>query len=150
MADIFALEDICCSADILESTACTAGDDSLLNIKLAINYLVSQCERNLSVKTYLCSLLHICKDIVKVCLQLIDGVGVTWVERHCDHWFDLTEVDLYTAVIVCNVARFQFFIILRSSVDRIEFLDLRICLPDGGKTCGFCCHNINTDTEICA
>ena len=78
------------------------------------------------------------------------GVGVTWVERHCDHWFDLTEVDLYTAVIVCNVARFQFFVILRSSVDRIEFLDLRICLPDGGKTCGFCCHNINTDTEICA
>ena len=54
MADIFALEDICCSADILESTACTAGDDSLLNIKLAINYLVSECERNLSVKPYLC------------------------------------------------------------------------------------------------
>ena len=88
-SDVLSFDDICSCTDILESTACTAGDDSLLNIKLAINYLVSQCERNLSVKAYLCSLFHICKDIVKVCLQLIDGVGVTWVERHCDHWLDL-------------------------------------------------------------
>ena len=35
-------------------------------------------------------------------------------------------------------------------MDFIEFFNLFICLPDRGKTCSLCCHNIHTDTEISA
>ena len=70
------------------------------------------------------------------------------MEWHCDHWSDLTEVDLDHSVIISNIPRIQFFVCLWSSVDRIEILYLFIGSPDGGQAGCLGRHNIHTDTEI--
>ena len=70
------------------------------------------------------------------------------MEWHSDHWSDLTQINLYTAIIVCCFTWFQFFVIFTSAMDLIEFLNLLICLPDRGKAGSLSSHNIDSNTEI--
>ena len=70
------------------------------------------------------------------------------MEWHCDHWFDLTEVNLDHSIIVSHIPRIQLFVCLRSSMDRIEILYLFIGSPDRGKAGRLGRHNVHADTEI--
>ena len=42
-----------------------------------------------SAKADFCFFLYIVQNIHQVCIQLVDGVGVAWMERHRNHRTDL-------------------------------------------------------------
>ena len=145
-----AFQDIGCVADVLKSAAGASCDDSLVYQEFSVVYFIFQSKRNFSVKADGCLLLNILQDIVKVCFQLFNRINIAWMERHCDHRFDLVEFYFYNAVIVSNSARIQFFVVCASAVDLIELTDLLIGSPDGGQTCRLSRHNIHADPVICA
>ena len=70
------------------------------------------------------------------------------MEGHSDHRTDLIQLYADNTVIVSYRCRIQFFEILASSVDIIEFFNFIISSPDGGQTGGLRSHNIDTDTII--
>ena len=89
-ADAAAFQDICCRADIFKTAACTACDDSLIHIEFSVPDFVFQCEVYGSAQGHFRTFFYICKDIVQVPVQLIDGIGVAGMEGHGDHRTDLT------------------------------------------------------------
>ena len=91
----------------------------------------------------------VCQNIVKICIQLFNGIRIARMERHSNHRFDLAQIDNDHAVIISCRSRIQLFVIVCSSVNLIEFLNLLIGSPDGRQTGGLRGHNIHTDTEIC-
>ena len=92
--------------------------------------------------------LAVVQNIHQICIQLFDGISVAWMEWHCDHWFDLTEVNLDHSIIVSHIPRIQLFVCLWPSMDRIEILYLFIGSPDRGKAGRLGRHNVHADTEI--
>ena len=89
-ADAAAFQNICCRADIFKTAACTACDDSLIHIEFSVPDFVFQCEVYGSAQGHFRTFFYICKDIVQVPVQLIDGIGVAGMEGHGDHRTDLT------------------------------------------------------------
>ena len=88
------------------------------------------------------------KDILKIFLNLRDGICITRMERHGDHGFDLRQIDLDHAVIVSHCSGFEFFIIRRTPVYIVEFTDAVIGLPDRTQAGGLCSHDIDAYTEV--
>ena len=70
------------------------------------------------------------------------------MERHRNHRFYRAQIQLNHAVIISCLPRIEFFVVLAASVNLIELFHLLICFPDRRKTGCFCCHDINTDSEI--
>ena len=148
-ADIFALDNVCCRADIFKSTAGTSRNQSLIHIELAVHNLALQRIIYCAIQTYQCLLLYFMKNIFQIRINFIDCVYIGRMERHCNHRFDLTQIHIHHTVIVRHCSRIQFFIITLTSVNLIELADLLIRLPDRRQAGGLCGHNIDTDTEIC-
>ena len=148
MSDISSLDNIRGSTDIFKSTACTSCDDSLFYIKFTIYDLILKRIIHSAIQAHKSLLLNIMQNILQICIQLIDRIYIAWMERHCDHRLDLTQVHINHSVIISNSSRVQLFILLASSMDIIKFPDLLICSPDRGQTCSLRCHNIDADTEI--
>ena len=72
-------------ADILESTAGTTCDDSLLYIETSVMDLVCKLELYITCKLLTSVLLTLMKDILKICIEFLDCVSVAWMEWKCDH-----------------------------------------------------------------
>ena len=78
-------ENVRSRADILKSTACTAGDDALVDIEFPVHNLVLKRIVDLSAEGNLRTFLHIVKHILQVPLHILDGIDIARVERHRDH-----------------------------------------------------------------
>ena len=148
IANTCTFQNVCSRTDIFKSTAGASCDDSLVHIQFPVMYFIFQCKINLSIQTYLCLFLYIIQNIHQVCIQFIDGVGITRMERHSDHWTDLVQFNHDHTVIISSCTRIQLFIFFTSSMSSIEFFNLLICSPDRRQAGSFCGHNIHTDTEV--
>ena len=65
------------------------------------------------------------------------------MERKGDHGLDSAEVHADTAVIVGDIRRIEFSVVLRSAVSRQIGLCILIGPPDRGQTGGLCGHDID-------
>ena len=71
------------------------------------------------------------------------------MHRHCYHWLNFSQVDIYTSVIISYIGRRLIFKVLASAVNIIPCLYVVICNPYGRKTCCFGCHNVNAVSVVC-
>ena len=65
------------------------------------------------------------------------------MERKGDHGLDSAEVHADTAVIVGDIRRIEFSVVLRSAVSREVILCILIGPPDRGQTGGLCRHDVD-------
>ena len=100
-------------------------------------------------KTHMGTFLTIIQNVHKISIQFFNGIRIAWMERHGDHRLNFCQIHKDHTIIICHCARIQLCIILTSSMDLVELLDLLICLPDRGQTSSLRSHNIDTDTEVC-
>ncbi len=70
------------------------------------------------------------------------------MERHGNHRPHLAQVHPDASIVVCNVSRIQFGIILTSAMNLIKFLNCIVRPPDGGQTGRLCRHDIDADPKI--
>ena len=147
-ADARPTENIRCRADIFESAAGAARDDSLFHIEFPVNHLVPQAIIHLAVQADKRFLLHIRKNIFQIGVQLVDGICIAGMEGHRDHGFDLAEIYFHAAVIISHISRLKFLIAFFPSVNLIKLFNLIVCLPDGRKAGGLRSHNVHADTEV--
>ena len=87
-SNVFATNDVCCRADIFESTTGTTSDDSLIHVKFSIADLALKRIIHSTVKANEGFLFYIVKYIFEVCVYFVDCINVRWMEWHCDHWSD--------------------------------------------------------------
>ena len=82
-------DDICCRADIFKSAARASGDNALLYVKLSVTDLILERILYRAVQADKGFLLYIVKDVLQICIYLINGIHIARMERHCDHRPDL-------------------------------------------------------------
>ena len=83
------------------------------------------------------------QDVRQIGVQLVDLVDITGMERQGDHGFDAAQVHIDTAVVVGDVRRIQFAVILRPSVRSEIILCIRVRAPDGGEAGRLCRHDVD-------
>ena len=130
--------------DVRVVTAGTACDDALLDDDLAVDDLVGQSEVGTSAGDFRGFLLDLGEDVFRVGLDLVDFEDVRRVERKGDHRFDGGQVDIDAAVIVGDVSRGQFLVVVSPAVFFEERFRVLIGLPDGGQAGGLGGHDIDT------
>ena len=70
------------------------------------------------------------------------------MEWHRNHRLDFAQIHIHHAVIISRRSWVQFLIVLRPSMNLIEFPNLLIRLPNRRQTGCLCGHNVNSNTEI--
>ena len=114
--DRFSAKEIGGFDDIRVSTACTAGDDALLDLQLSVLYFVKQRVRRSALGDLLRRLFRLSQTVFKVRIELIDLNGVRRMERESNHRFDRGKINIDTSVVICYIRRIEFLIILRSAM----------------------------------
>ena len=130
-------------------TACTARNDTLLYLQLAVDNLICQAEAELRIVcNQLFGLFYLAQDVAEICIQLVNLIGMRRMERQRDHRLDGAQVNINHAVVICDICRIQFLVCVRSAVHGEELLGVLIGAPDGGKTCGLGGHNVHAVSVI--
>ena len=130
--------------DVRVVAARAAGDDALLNDDFAVDDLVGQSELGTSAGHFDRFLLDLGEDVLRVGLHFVDFKDVRRVERKGDHRLDAGEVDIDAAVIVSDVGRRQFPVVVSPAVLFEERFGVLIGLPDGGQAGGLGRHDVDT------
>ena len=128
-ANALSLKYIRCCTYILEAAACTACNNSLLNIELSVYHLVLECKRNLIVQAHRCTLLYVIKDIHQVSIEFFNGIYIARMERHCNHRLNAAKVYIDNSVIVGHITRVKLTIALTTAMYLIEILNFIISSP---------------------
>ena len=102
--------------DIRVGSACTAGNDALLDLQFSVLYFVKQRIRRSALGDLLRCLFRLSQTVFKVRIELIDLNGVRRMERERNHRFDRGKIDVDASVVICYIRRVEFLIILRSAV----------------------------------
>ena len=123
-------KDIRCIADIFKATACTACDNTLIDVHSAVMDFIFQRKFNRTVQADLCTLLYIIENIHEIRIQFLDCVCIARMEWHRNHRSDLTKVDLHNAVIVSHRTRIQLLVVLGPPMNLIKFPDRIVRSPD--------------------
>ena len=92
--------------------------------------------------------LHVVQDIGGVLDEVLHGVDIARVERESYHRLYAGEVNLDDAVVVRDRAGRELLVFLGTAVNCEIPLCLVVCHPDGGKTGGLGCHNIDAVPEL--
>ena len=135
-------------ADVLESAARAAGDDSLIDHQLPVPQFAHKIYMDLIAEGDLRALLGLMKDIRRIGQHIINRVYAARMIRHGDHWLYLAKINLHDRVIISDRRRCKALEIARAAVNLVVLTGPVICLPDGGETCCLRRHDIDSDSEI--
>ena len=105
------------SHDVAVVAAGAAGNDALLDVEFAVDYLIRQAVMEVGIAhAAVDAFFRFVKDIGQVGVELVDGKGVARMHGHGDHRLDLAQIDVNDAVVVGHVGRIKFLVILRPAV----------------------------------
>ena len=142
VAAALAAQDVSSSADVVEGAAGAASDLALIDPDGTVVEFAVQI--HLGTLDLLVGLfLNFVQDVGCVLLQLVDGVGVGGVHRHCDGGLDGGQIDVDATVVVSDLSRLQFLEVLRTAMDGVVTLGLLIGDPDGGPAGGLGGHDVD-------
>ena len=141
-------QDGVCLVDGVKHTARTARDYALVSQHRAIGPdLVHQLE--VSLLEGLGGLLfNVCKDLLCVGDEIVDGVDVGGVEGEGDHGFHGREINVDHGVVVSAVLGSQLCVVLGATVGLVVLAGDLVGDPDRGETGGLGGHDVDAVAEV--
>ena len=130
VADTLPLQNCGGLHDILKHTAGTAHNDPLVAGNFAVHNIFPQVHCHFAAQLLVARGLDLCENLLRIFLQLMDGVGDGGMEGQGDHALHFAQVDFYHSVIIRAVFRMQLPEILRTANVLIVRPNRLVRLPD--------------------
>ena len=103
--------------DVAVVAAGASGNDALLDVEFAVGNLIHQAVMEVGIAhAAVDAFFRFMKDISQIGVELVDCKGVARMHGHGDHRLDFAQIDVNDAVIVGDVGRIEFLVILRPAV----------------------------------
>ena len=103
--------------DVAVVAAGASGNDALLDVEFAVGNLIHQAVMEVGIAhAAVDAFFRFMKDISQIGVELVDGKGVARMHGHGDHRLDFAQIDVNDAVVVSDVGRIEFLVILRPAV----------------------------------